>query len=122
MIDKLQALLPEFAGREGHTRCFLHTTNLVAKSLISQFDVKKRSTIESESSDGSGNIGEEQETIFKATVENTSAGDEDNADGLVDERDNMSPSERSAHEVAIRPVQLVLAKVSIIIGNAPLSS
>ncbi|KAG1782402.1 hypothetical protein EV702DRAFT_925011, partial [Suillus placidus] len=38
MVDKLAMLVPEFAGEVSHTRCFLHTVNLVAKSLIREFD------------------------------------------------------------------------------------
>lgn len=41
MIDELHVHIPEFAGSPSHTRCFLHIINLVAKSLIHQFDVKK---------------------------------------------------------------------------------
>src|SRR6267154_6375762 len=42
MVDKLAMLVPKFAGEASHTRCFLHTVNLVAKSLICEFDVLKK--------------------------------------------------------------------------------
>ncbi|KAG1831813.1 hypothetical protein EV424DRAFT_1272437, partial [Suillus variegatus] len=42
MIEDLAALVPEFAGSASHTRCFLHTINLIAKSLIREFDVAKK--------------------------------------------------------------------------------
>ncbi|KAG2041384.1 hypothetical protein BDR03DRAFT_809943, partial [Suillus americanus] len=42
MVDKLAMLVPKFAGEVSHTRCFLHTMNLVAKSLIREFDVSKK--------------------------------------------------------------------------------
>ncbi|KAG2098242.1 uncharacterized protein F5147DRAFT_530360, partial [Suillus discolor] len=38
MVDELEQLVPEFAGEASHTWCFLHTVNLVAKSLIWEFD------------------------------------------------------------------------------------
>ncbi|KAG2085760.1 uncharacterized protein F5147DRAFT_527213, partial [Suillus discolor] len=38
MVDKLVMLVPKFTGEASHTRCFLHTMNLVAKSLICEFD------------------------------------------------------------------------------------
>lgn len=41
MIDRLSVLAPEFAGKAAHTRCFLHIMNLIAKTLIRQFDIKK---------------------------------------------------------------------------------
>ena len=31
---------PDYGGPSRHARCFLHTTNLVAKSLLRAFDVK----------------------------------------------------------------------------------
>ena len=41
MIQELEILTPEFAGFASHTQCFLHIVNLVAKSLLRQFDAKK---------------------------------------------------------------------------------
>ncbi|KAG2756745.1 hypothetical protein P692DRAFT_20714526, partial [Suillus brevipes Sb2] len=34
MIEELHETLPDFGGTASHTRCFLHTVNLVAKSLL----------------------------------------------------------------------------------------
>lgn len=42
MVDDLKALVPTFGGSTSHIRCFLHTVNLVAKSLIREFDVTKK--------------------------------------------------------------------------------
>ena len=41
MIEELQECIPEFAGSESHTRCFLHIVNLIAKLLLCQFDAQK---------------------------------------------------------------------------------
>ncbi|KAG2744250.1 hypothetical protein P692DRAFT_201667543, partial [Suillus brevipes Sb2] len=38
MVENLAEALPSFPGRAIHTRCFLHTINLVAKSLLKEFD------------------------------------------------------------------------------------
>ncbi|KAG1745068.1 uncharacterized protein EDB91DRAFT_1037560, partial [Suillus paluster] len=38
MIRELSDKVLEFGGAVTHTRCFLHTVNLVAKSLIRKFD------------------------------------------------------------------------------------
>ncbi|KAG1852960.1 hypothetical protein C8R48DRAFT_563910, partial [Suillus tomentosus] len=38
MIDELSTALPNFGGKASHTRCFLHTVNLVAKSLLHEFE------------------------------------------------------------------------------------
>ena len=39
--SQLSIQVPSFAGTASHTRCFLHIVNLIAKSLLSQFDSKK---------------------------------------------------------------------------------
>ncbi|KAG1750433.1 uncharacterized protein EDB91DRAFT_1040517, partial [Suillus paluster] len=41
MVDNLAYSLPSFPGTANHTRCFLHTINLVVKSLIKEFDMTK---------------------------------------------------------------------------------
>lgn len=41
MIEEMSDLIPTLTGAANHTHCFLHVVNLVAKSLIQQFDVKK---------------------------------------------------------------------------------
>ena len=42
MVDKLKYLVPSFSSTASHTHCFLHIINLVAKFLISQFDMNKK--------------------------------------------------------------------------------
>ncbi|KAA1479953.1 hypothetical protein DENSPDRAFT_744231, partial [Dentipellis sp. KUC8613] len=41
MIDELADIVDEFPGPVARTRCFAHVVNLVAKSLLRQFDVPK---------------------------------------------------------------------------------
>jgi hypothetical protein len=41
MIAELAEILPNFYDI-AHTQCFLHVVNLVAKSVIKQFDIPKR--------------------------------------------------------------------------------
>ncbi|KAG2737548.1 hypothetical protein P692DRAFT_201670425, partial [Suillus brevipes Sb2] len=38
MVAELAELVPHFSGPSSRTRCFLHIVNLVAKSLIREFD------------------------------------------------------------------------------------
>ena len=111
MIDELEGLLPEFAGQASHARCFLHTMNLIAKSLIRQFDVRKNKT----SDDIAGNDSQldklsegldEEEHAAVASVEGS-----DDVDGIVYLTDGMENVERAAHEEYVRPVKLVLVKV-----------
>ncbi|KAG2031558.1 hypothetical protein BDR03DRAFT_875694, partial [Suillus americanus] len=41
MITKLADMVGHFGGKTARTRCFLHIVNLVAKSLLKQFNVPK---------------------------------------------------------------------------------
>ncbi len=43
MISELAKVLTDFSGQANQTRCFTHIINLVAKSLIKLFEVKKKS-------------------------------------------------------------------------------
>ncbi|KAG2154487.1 uncharacterized protein EDB93DRAFT_1067554, partial [Suillus bovinus] len=38
MTTHLETLVPSFSGVPMRTRCFLHIINLVAKSILKQFD------------------------------------------------------------------------------------
>ncbi|KAG1871907.1 hypothetical protein C8R48DRAFT_556663, partial [Suillus tomentosus] len=38
MVNELSDLLEDFPGETNRTQCFLHIVNLVAKTLIRQFD------------------------------------------------------------------------------------
>ena len=40
MVEPLADMLPRFS-HVGHTRCFLHIVNFVARSMIKQFDIPK---------------------------------------------------------------------------------
>lgn len=44
MVERLADMLPLFPGTPNHTWCFLHTVNLVTKSLIREFDMTKKYT------------------------------------------------------------------------------
>jgi hypothetical protein len=43
MVEKLANLIEEFPGAPNRTRCFTHIVNLVAKTVIQQFDLQKKS-------------------------------------------------------------------------------
>lgn len=117
MIDELQDMLPEFGGRASHTRCFLHTTNLIAKALLSQFDVKKGRAIENE--DANESVEDDEQETMAETVSIDAEGEGDNTKGFIDLTDEMDPTERVAHAKSVRPVKLVLVKVIVFIMHAP---
>ena len=41
MIDELGGLLGNFSGGGNQTHCFAHIINLIAKTVIQQFDIPK---------------------------------------------------------------------------------
>ena len=44
MTQQLTKLIPSFGGEPTRTRCFLHIINLVAKSILKEFDSSKNTT------------------------------------------------------------------------------
>ena len=133
MIERLAEMLPGFSNA-GHTRCFLHIINLVARSMIKQFDVPKNPTGHL-SDDESQEITPEEpadevderldgpaaETDLDdqdraGRVDRNDADDEDeeiddNVEGWTNEMTLLSRSEREHIQEDIRPVKLVLVKV-----------
>jgi hypothetical protein len=41
MVEELGYLVAAFDGEASQTRCFVHIINLIAKSMIKQFDTPK---------------------------------------------------------------------------------
>jgi len=116
MINELVNLLPSFPGQPNQTRCFLHIINLVAKSVIRQFDVTKGKADNSQKSNDALYVlaeGMDLEDLETQREKESSNGDaDDNIDGWVDERNILSTANREALDVSVRPVKVVLIKVN----------
>jgi hypothetical protein len=122
MVDKLASMLPSFPGTTNHTRCFLHTVNLVAKSLIREFDTTKKDAdkaLEEDTEDTSDTELSADTDNATVVAEYGDSVDGDNDEGWVDEVGLLSDRERNELEREIRPVKLVLVKVSQKIQCAP---
>ena len=104
MIEGLAHLLEEFPGQANHARCFAHISNLTVKSVLRQFDVPQVKGDEAITVQENENPSGEE----KVDEEN---GD-DNVDGWADERLGMSEVELEELEEEIKPVRLMLTKVS----------
>lgn len=121
MIKKLVDLLPDFPGEVNRVRCFAHVLNLVAKSLIRQFDAEADREEADVGADERELLeltqdleDEERITRAEAAVANSNKEGEDEADDADDEVDamaEMSEEEREEFVRNVRPVKLVLAKV-----------
>jgi hypothetical protein len=115
MIDKLESRLIDFPGASNRARCFTHILNLVVKSIMHQFDVRSYVTNDRyELASDTGDVDPEeielegeQEDYCDDELENP-----DNADGWIDERDEMDDENIEALEDKIQPVRFLLMKVS----------
>jgi hypothetical protein len=119
MIDELVDMLLNFPGQANHCRCFLHIINLIAKTLLKQFDIQKKDT-ESALDDAerellnlaAGIDLEEMVTIAEAGAGDKDDKENDNPEGWVDKMALLSDDERVALHKNVGPVRLVLVKVS----------
>jgi hypothetical protein len=110
MCDEIEDSVDDFS-QANRIRCFLHIVNLVAKSLLKQFDASKTRANDSGRDLETDEEGEELEHQIEELLqdididealtqdlyaENDSVGDdddEDDVDGLVDETTNLSTEE-----------------------------
>ena len=116
MITELVDLLPSFPGQPNQTHCFLHIINLVAKSIIRQFDVTKGKADNSQKLNDALYVlaeGMDLEDLETQREKESNNGDaDDNIDGWVDKRNILSTANREALDVSVCPVKVVLIKVN----------
>ena len=119
MVEKLENLLPAFSS-QNRVRCFTHILNLIAKSLLKQFDVEKKAETD-------GNLNEEEAELLDLAKdldveELTAAQEADDEDGEIEDDDSLedwvdevaalTPKEHEMLEECTCPVKMVLVKVS----------
>jgi hypothetical protein len=124
MINKLKTRLLEFAGAPNRARCFTHILNLVVKSIMNQFDMPRS---DSDTTDKrthelynlAGNIEtEELETLTELEDSQQQDDDDepgpcnDNDEGWVDERDELTQEDIDELEDRVQPIRVLLTKVS----------
>jgi hypothetical protein len=118
MIGELALLIEAFPGAANQTRCFLHIINLVAKSVLRQFE-SPNARHKDLLSNGAKELAALAEELEGSVDEhNGDDGDPDEAENDNEEegehgREGMSDEEIATLEDGIQPVQLVLAKVSV---------
>jgi len=116
MIDELAKLLEEFPGAANHTHCFTHILNLVAKSVMKQFNLPKAKAGEALDATAqaltnlAGDI-ESEELAMEGDLIGDEDEDNDN-DGLANVCDGMSEEEIVALDATLQPVCLVLVKLN----------
>ncbi|TFY73210.1 hypothetical protein EWM64_g10802 [Hericium alpestre] len=120
MINELSKLIDGFPGEVNRTRCFVHIVNLIAKSLLKQFNVPKKkademlSSAEKELWELAEDLDLEERQTRVDELLQVDAGTDvevDDEEGFVDEREMMSTDEREDLEKSILPVKFVLTKL-----------
>jgi len=116
MIDKLQQLLDDFLGEPNRARCFTHVLNLAVKSIMQQFDVPQvnGNDIVDEATKELMKLASDIEGEEAITAQEGSSDEngDDNLEGWIDEWLRMSEEELEELEDEIKPVHLMLTKVS----------
>ena len=117
MINELSNLIASFPRDANRAQCFNHVIALVAKSTICQFDVPKGKAdaaldeAERELRELAEGLDiEEEEMVGK--WEPLEDDDNENTDGWVDEVACLSVADCEELDANIRPIRLVLVKVS----------
>ena len=119
MIDELALILDDFPGAANRTRCFTHILNLVAKSVMKQFDLPKAKAGEALTAAAqalstlAGDI-ETEEALMEVGMAQD-GNDNDDVDGLANVRDGMSVEELEELDKTLQPVRLVLVKVRLLV-------
>lgn len=132
MIEHLATLIKTFPGAANQTHCFTHILNLVAKSVLRQFEapkskgrdvlddaVRKLAMVFDDLEDDDMDLNDDVADMDGGGNEDSGEGDEDvddgvvddDDDGLPDEQEGMSEEELANLEKSVKPVRLVLTKV-----------
>ena len=122
LVNSLEDLVNSFAGPANQIRCFAHVINLVAKTILRQFEVGKpgagRETVDAEAEAILADLaaGTDLEGLYDddgaaGSEEDDGASLDDDVDGWIDERDDLSEEEREELRESVLPVKLALAKV-----------
>ena len=114
MMEELADLLVHFGGETRRTWCFLHVINLVVKMLIWQFDLPKANGGMQSTDDKLRKLAEDVDLEdLQIKITNGEGQDnQDNIEGWVNEMEFLMDNEHAELEQHLRPLHLILAKVS----------
>ena len=124
MIRHLEVLIDEFRGRKSQTRCFAHILNLIAKSILQQFDIPRAQVNNDDATvaliELAGNIEfEEEEMDEYGDNDNDDDNSDDqeevmeNTDDWVNEREAMTMEQLAELDKSVQPVRWMLVKVCV---------
>ena len=124
MIRHLEVLIDEFRGRKSQTRCFAHILNLIAKSILRQFDILRAQVNNDNATvaliELAGNIEFEEEEMDEYgdnDNDNDNSDDQEevmeNTDDWVNEREAMTMEQLAELDKSVQPVRWMLVKVCV---------
>jgi hypothetical protein len=118
MVEELGDLIAAFPGEANRTRCFAHIINLIAKSVIKQFDVPKATAGDIWDDDVEELIGlageiELEELVTRASTNEDDENEDDNVEDWQDERFAMTEEVLQKLNDDVQPVRRVLVKVGL---------
>ena len=124
MVKELAERIDMFPGAPNQVRCFAHVINLVAKTVLRQFDTTCKADDKGGKESASGDDTDAEsllaELVSGIDLDNLDLdkdGDvdgevvDDDVDGWIDERTDLTSEEREELRESVLPVKLVLAKV-----------
>lgn len=119
MIQYLGNALDDFPGPTNQTRCFVHTVNLIAKSILKPFDTQKTNEIRS-FNDVAHALADLAEGLDSEDSEGTEDTTGDDKEGAKDNSDK----EDTELGTTLEPIRSMLLKVCLcfIVCNPKLSS
>ena len=109
MVKELEKTLVNFPGEASRTRCFCHIINLVAKSVITQFDAPNKKQAINVLANLAEEIEVEEEMQQIEDMQENKDTDDD--EGWIDERAELSDMELVVLDLDVLPARRVLTKV-----------
>jgi hypothetical protein len=145
MIEHLATLIDTFLGAANQTRCFTHIFNLVAKSVLCQFEAPKakedniiddavkqlmaifdeledEDDSEVSNNNDAGGDGDGNNDDIGSDGDGSDEHKDDDDDGLVDEHDGMSKEELASLEESVKPIWVMLTKVQLSNSNLKITT
>jgi len=120
MIDELLKLIRNFPGASNCAQCFNHVVALIAIRVVRQFDIPKGGdNWDSEAEQELQELAEGLDIEDAMTQREWETGkdneeDDDGIEGWANERSELSAADREEHDKSIRPVRMLLVKVSLL--------
>jgi hypothetical protein len=101
MIQYLAGVLDDFPGPANQTQCFVHTVNLIAKSILKPFDVQKMKDIH------------EFNDIAQALADLAEERDKEGIDEDIKEDGEEDEEDKEEFDASLGPIRSMLLKVCL---------